>query len=228
MTPLNTVSDSKHELLEQFFASATHDASAAMCRWTDGLITLTFDEVRDIAIEDAFVELNLNDEPSTMVVLTLEGEVGVRMILMFDNDDARRLAASLLGRSPGHHVPMVHESQWSPLEKSALLETGNILGCAYMNALVRLIDAEMVPSPPYFIQDYAASVLQQALLAPAMVTDKVLICQTGFGHHVPSARTDNSGDNRDERLVGEGKQLDWRVVFIPTAEMRKAMEEAVS
>ena len=49
-----------------------------------------------------------------------------------------------------------------------------------MNALVRLIDVEMVPSPPYFIQDYAASVLQQALLAPAMVTDKVLICQTGF------------------------------------------------
>ena len=49
-----------------------------------------------------------------------------------------------------------------------------------MNALVRLIGAEMVPSPPYFIQDYAASVLQQALLAPAMVTDKVLICQTGF------------------------------------------------
>ncbi len=208
MTPLDIASDSKHELLEQFFASATHDASAAMCRWTDGLITLTFDEVRDIAVEDAFVELNLSDQPSTMVVLTLEGEVGVRMILMFDNDDARQLAASLLGKSAGS------ESAWSPLEKSALLETGNILGCAYMNALVRLIDVEMVPSPPYFIQDYAASVLQQALLAPAMVTDKVLICQTGFGHHVP--------------MVGEGKQLDWRVIFIPTAEMRKAMEEAVS
>jgi chemotaxis protein CheC len=202
LTPLNTVSDSKHELLEQFVALATHDASAAMCRWTDGLITLTFDEVRDIAVEDAFVELDLSDQPSTMVVLTLEGDVGVRMILMFDNDDARRLAASLLGRLPSN------DSLWSPLEKSALLETGNILGCAYMNALVRLIDAEMVPSPPYFIQDYAVSVLEQALLAPAMVTDKVLICQTGFRR--------------------EGKQLDWRVVFIPTAEMRKAMEEAVS
>ena len=173
-----------------------------MCRWTDGLITLTFDEVREIAVEDAFVELKLSDRPSTMVVLTLEGEVGVRMILMFDDHNARQLAASLLGRSAGC------ESQWSSLEKSALSETGNILGCAYMNALVRLIDAEMVPSPPYFIQDYAASVLQQALLASAMVTDKVLICQTGFRR--------------------EGKQLDWRVVFIPTAEMRKAMEEAVS
>jgi chemotaxis protein CheC len=137
-----------------------------------------------------------------MVVLTLDGEVGVRMILIFDNDDARQLAASLLGRRAGS------TPQWSPMEQSALVETGNILGCAYMNALVRLIDAELVPSPPYFLQDYAASVLQQALLAPAMVDDRVLICQTGFRRG--------------------GQQLDWRVVFIPTEGMRKAMEEAVS
>jgi chemotaxis protein CheC len=195
-------SDLKRELLDRFFASATHDASAAMCRWTDGLITLTFDEVREIAMEDAFVELDLAGQPSTMVVLTLEGDVGVRMILMFDNDDARQLAASLLGRAAGD------EPEWSALEKSALLETGNILGCAYMNALVRLVDVEMVPSPPYFIRDYAASVFQQALLEPAMVTDRVLICQTGFRR--------------------EGKQLDWRVIFIPTVDMRKAMEGAVN
>ena len=100
MTRLIMAPHSKRELLEQFFASATHDASAAMCRWTDGLITLTFDEVREIAVEDAFVELKLNDRPSTMVVLTLEGEVGVRMILMFDDDNARQLAASLLGSRP--------------------------------------------------------------------------------------------------------------------------------
>ena len=194
--------DQRLEVLEQFFASATHDASAAMCRWTDGLITLTFDEVREIPLEDAFTELDLNAQPLTMVVLTLEGEVGVRMILVFDNDNVRQLAASLLGREPSG------QSEWSSLEKSALAETGNILGCAYMNALVRLIGTELVPSPPYFVQDYAASVLQQALLAPAMVSDKVLICQTGFRR--------------------EGKQLDWRVVFIPTEELRKSLTEGMS
>jgi chemotaxis protein CheC len=201
MTGSNPETDLKLEVLEQLFASATHDASAAMCRWTDGLITLTFDEVREIPLEDAFAELNLNEQPLTMVVLTLEGEMGVRMILIFDNENARELAASLLRRSPST------DSEWNNLEKSALTETGNILGCAYMNALVRLIGKELVPSPPYFIQDYAASVLQQALLAPAMSSNRVLICQTGFRR--------------------EGKHLDWRVVFIPTEEMRKAMEEAV-
>lgn len=202
MTALGPAAELRLDVLEQLFASATHDASAAMCRWTDGLITLTFDEVREIPLEDASAELDLGEQPLTMVVLTLEGEMGVRMILVFDNDDARQLAASLLGKPPGRGP------EWTDLERSALAETGNILGCAYMNALVRLIGTELLPSPPYFIQDYAASVLQEALLAPAMVSDRVLICQTGF------------------RRAGE--HLDWRVVFIPTEAMRKAMEDAVS
>ena len=198
MTSLTYGLGSKHELLEQFFASATHDASAAMCRWTDGLITLTFDEVRDIAVEDAFVELNLNDQPSTMVVLTLEGEVGVRMILMFDNDDARRLAASLLGRRPTASPSGV------PGE----------VGAAGDRQYPGLCLHERPGAPDRCRDGPVAALLHPGLrgqraptgpAAPAMVTDKVLICQTGFGR--------------------EGKQLDWRVVFIPTAEMRKAMEE---
>jgi chemotaxis protein CheC len=190
------------EVLRPIFAAATHDASAAMFRWTDGLMTLTFDGVREIPLENAFLELKLGDQPLTMVVLTLDGELGARMILVFDEYDARQLAASLLGRAAAA------DGEWTAAEQSALTETGNILGCAYVNALVRLVGVELVPSPPYFIQDYAASVLDQALLTPAMAGDTVLVCQTGFRR--------------------EGKQLDWQVVFLPTEAMWKAMEGAVA
>ena len=189
------------EVLHQLFASATHDASAAMCRWTDGLITLTLDEVREIPLEDVCGELNLGDDLLTMVVLSLEGEIGGEMILTFDEENGRQLAASLLGRQIGDR------DQWSELEKSALTETGNILGCAYMNALTRLIDKELVPSAPYFIQDYGASVLQQALMTQAMTCDQALICRTGFHR--------------------EGEELNWRVLFVPTDAMRQAMEGAL-
>ncbi len=190
------------ELLHQLFASATHDASAAMCRWTDGLITLTLDEVREIPLEDVCARLNLGDDLLTMVVLSLEGQIGGEMILTFDEENGRHLAASLLGR------PSEIGAEWSELEKSALTETGNILGCAYMNALTRLIDAELVPSAPYFIQDYGASVLQQALMAQAMTCDQALICRTCFHR--------------------EGEELNWRVLFIPTDSMRQAMEGALT
>lgn len=200
MTEISVSQPTRLEFLHQLFASATHDASVAMCRWTDGLITLTLDEVREIPLEDVCSELNLGDDLLTMVVLSLEGEIGGEMILTFDEENGRELAASLLRR------PVGTEAAWSDLEKSALTETGNILGCAYMNALTRLINSELVPTAPYFIQDYGASVLQQALMAQAMTTDRVLICRTGFHR--------------------EGAELNWRVLFVPTEAMRRAMEEA--
>jgi chemotaxis protein CheC len=187
--------------LYELFASATHDASAAMCRWTNGLITVTLDQVREIALEEVSAELEIGDELLTMVVLTIGGEVGGNLILLFDNVNGRQLAASLLGREPGT------EPEWSELEKSALTETGNILGCAYVNALTRLIGTDLMPSAPYFIQDYGASVVQQAVMTQALTSDRLLLCQIGFRR-------------KDE-------QLDWRVVFVPTQGMQEAMQRSL-
>jgi chemotaxis protein CheC len=188
--------------LHELFASATHDASAAMCRWTNGLITVTLDRVREIALEDASGELGIGDELLTMVVLTMKGEVGGNLVLVFDEVQGRQLAASLLGREPES------DPQWSDIEKSALTETGNILGCAYVNALVRLIGTDLMPSAPYFIQDYGASVLQQAVMAQALTGDRLLLCQIGFRR--------------------EQEKLDWRVVFVPTRGMQEAMQRSLT
>ena len=189
------------EVLRQLLASATHDASAAMSRWTDGLITLTLDEVRELPLENVCRELNIDDSLLTMVVLSLEGELGGEMVLTFDEENGRQLAASLLGREVNQ------DPVWSDLEKSALTETGNILSCAYMNAVTRLIDHELVPSAPYFVHDFGASVLQQALMVQAMTNDKVLICRTGFHR--------------------EGEQLNWHVLFVPTDGLRNRMGSAL-
>ena len=201
MNELSSAQESKLAVLRQLFASATHDASAAMCRWTNGLITLSLDEVREIPLEDACSQLSLGDELLTMVVLSLVGQIGGEMILTFDEANGRQLAASLLGCPVNDRLP------WTDLEKSALTETGNILGCAYISAITRLIDHPLVPTAPCFIRDYGASVLEQALLAQALTCDKVLVCRTGFHR--------------------QNEDLNWRVLFIPTEAMRNAMEEAL-
>lgn len=176
--------------LEQLFSTATHDASLAMSRWTNGQITLTLDEITQLPIEDVSAALDLGDDLLTMVALTLQGELGGTMLLTFDEDNGRDLAASLLNRS------RETSPAWTEIEKSALNETGNILGCAYMNALTRFLDAELIPSPPYFLQDFGASVLQQALMTQAMTCDTATICRTTFSRC--------------------GQRLDWNVLFLPT------------
>jgi len=197
----DTMVDPSLQILQQLLVAATRDASAAMCQWTNGSISLTLDEVREIPLEDAGGVCNIGGELLTMVVLNLEGEQGGQLILAFDEENGRKLAASLLGRQ------VCTEPEWTNLEMSALNETGNILGCAYMNALTRLIDMELVPSPPYFMQDFGASVLQQAVMAQAMVSDKVLVCSTKF--------------------QCDGEKLDWNVFFVPSQELRKTMEDSI-
>ncbi|RIK77877.1 MAG: chemotaxis protein [Planctomycetota bacterium] len=172
-----------------------------MCRWTGGLISMQLDEVCEIPLEEVCAEYDFGDGPSTMIVLSLQGELGGDMILSFDDNNGRRLAATLLKQ------PLNAAAEWTPLEKSALMETGNILGCAYMNALTRLVGTQLVPSPPTFLQDYGASVLQQALVAQAMTCEKALICRTRF----------------EER----GAALDWNVFFVPSDALRAAMQDAL-
>jgi len=201
MTELRDADEGALSTLHELFASATHGASAAMCRWTNGLITVTLDQVREIALEKVGAELEIGDELLTMLVLTLNGEVGGNLILLFDEVNGRQLAASLLGCEPGT------EPEWSELEKSALTETGNILGCAYVNALTRLIGTNLMPSAPYFIQDYGASVVQQAVMTQALTSDRLLLCQIGFRR--------------------KDQQLDWRVVFVPTQGMQEAMQRSL-
>jgi chemotaxis protein CheC len=187
--------------LRELFASATHDASAAMCRWTEGVISITLDEVRQAPLEEVVLHLDLGDEPLTMVVMTLDGELGGSIVLMFDELNGRQLAASLLGRAAGN------EPEWSELEKSALMETGNILGCAYVNALTRLIGMDLRPSAPYFIQDFGASVLEQALMSQAALGDNLLLCDIGFHR--------------------QGSRLDWRVVFVPTPGLQESLTQSL-
>lgn len=196
-TQLATELDSLHQVL----STATHEASAAMCRWTDGVITMSLDEVVEVPIEDACETFDTDAAPLMMAVLTLDGDVGGTMILAFDDVNGRQLAATLLNRPPSAGP------EWTELDRSALAETGNILGCAYMNALTRLVDVELIPSPPHLIEDFGASVLQQAVVDQAAANDSVLICRTVF--------------------TRQGEQLEWDVLFVPTHSMRDAMRHAL-
>jgi len=187
--------------MDQLFSAATEDASKAMSRWTHGQITLSLEEVVEVTLEEVAQEMEVGDELLTMVVHCLEGDLGGQLILTFDDQNGRQLAASLLGREPGT------DPEWSDLEKSALCETGNILSGAYMKVLTEAIDAKLVPSAPYFMQDYGASILHQAVAAQAMLSDRLLICRTDFQR--------------------EGESLKWNVFFLPTEDLLKKLEHTV-
>ena len=193
-------------LLGEFFSAATHHASLAMCQWTSGRVTLALDELRDAPLEELAGELDIGDDLLTMVVLGVQGncvlgELGGQLILAFDDENGRMLAASLLGRD------VSTDPEWSELDQSAVMETGNILASAYLNELTRLTGRKWVPTAPYFVQDFGASVLAQVLAAQSLAGDRALICRTRFEF--------------DQR------QVNWSLFFVPSEELLQTLLAAV-
>jgi chemotaxis protein CheC len=201
MTASSPACTTRLELLRQLFAAATHEASAAMCRWTEHVITMTVDEVCELPIEEAPAVLNMHDRCLTVVLITVPGELGGDLLLAFDEQRGRRLAATLLGRAPEECDAL------GELALSALAETGNILGCAYLNALSRLLDVELIPGPPCLVHDYWASVLQQVLLTQASTADQLLVCRTNFDCATA--------------------EMDWQTLFVPTPALQQRLEQSL-
>jgi chemotaxis protein CheC len=184
---------------EQVFAPAIEKASSAMSAWTRGEVTLALDEVREAAVEDVALTLDLSDELSTLVMLAVGGDLGGQLILTFDRTNACRLIESLLGR------PVDADAPRGELEVSALQETGNILGSAYLNAMTALTGRRFWPSPPLVTEDYAMSVVEQAVMSQAMTEDRVLLCRTRFS-----------------RL---GQRVEWNLIFVPSPELLELLRE---
>ncbi len=187
--------------LDELFSEATSDASNSMSNWTNGKIELSLEKVQQLPLEEVFCEFDFGMDLLTMVVLTLDEEIGGTIILTFDEENGRQLASNLLCRAPAT------EQDWTPLEKSALCETGNILACSYVSALNRVLEQQLTPSPPSFLQDFGASVLEQSMMEQASTCDNIMICRTLFHR--------------------EGQKLDWNVFFVPNHGMREALAEAI-
>ncbi len=198
-TPLQC--DPSVAILKQFFTTATQHASAAMCHWTHGQVTLALDELHVAPLEEAMTQFEEEADLVTMVVLGVEGSDGAQLILAFDETNGRKLAASLLQREPNR------DPDWSDLEKSAVMETGNILASAYLNELTRLAGRKLVPSAPQFVQDFGASVLEQALIMQAMTSDEVMVSRTRFAFN--------------------SEEVNWKLLFFPDEELRRALHQAV-
>lgn len=75
------------------------------------------------------------------VGVRLEGLLAGHLVLALPGRDAERLSA-LLG------APLPAPGAWETLSESALMESGNIVGSAFVSAIARLLRGRLLLSPP--------------------------------------------------------------------------------
>lgn len=199
-----TLSVAQQRALHAIFERGAESASQALSRWLGRTVQLEVAEVEQTEIEQAIEAVGPGDALIAACCMGLTGRVSGELLLIFEDRAGLALADMLLNQPPGT------STVWGDLERSAAQETANIVGCAYLNALASHlpgISEPLVPGPPEFRHEFAASLLEFALLDQAIQSDRVLLVRT--------------------RFEADSAALDWSLVFVPSSATHDELLEQI-
>jgi chemotaxis protein CheC len=179
------MSGSFERLLMMIAERGAEGASQALARWLGRPVHLTVSEVQQVELAAATALLGPEDALVVSCAMDLTGRLTGQLLLVFEDRAGLALVDLLLDQPEGT------STSWGELEQSAVQETANIVGCAYLNALAAHLPTPagspssepvpLVPSPPSFRHEFAASLLEFALMDQAMIGDDPLVIWARFG-----------------------------------------------
>ncbi|MFO0911151.1 MAG: chemotaxis protein CheC [Isosphaeraceae bacterium] len=203
---MTTLSETQKRLLATIFERGAESAATALSSWLGRHVRLAVSDVEQVALEEASDLLGPGDELVGACSMPLAGGLDGQVILVFRQGSELALADLLLQQ------PIGTTTTFGELEHSAACETTNIVGCAYLNSLAAHLPAlgpsgTIVPGPPNFRQEFAASLLEFALMDQALESDRLLLVDTEFSV--------------------EETHLDWTLLFVPGPGSLRALIDAL-
>jgi chemotaxis protein CheC len=115
----------------------------------------------------------MGEESAAMVAFELQGDIphGGYILFYITRDSAVRMTNTILGLTEINR-PL------SEMDKSALLEVGNIMVSAFLDATAELLGFVMLPSPPSLTIDMAHAAMQSLIAQMQEETDEVILFST--------------------------------------------------
>lgn len=125
------------------------------------------------AVDLAHLADYIGDESAALVVFELQGEIphGGYVIFYISRSSAVRLTNTMLGMSDEGR-PL------NEMDESALLEVGNIMVSAFLDATAELLGFVMLPSPPALSIDMAHAAMQTLIAQMNDEIDEVMLFST--------------------------------------------------
>jgi len=108
------------------------------------------------------------------VYLKVSGDVSGSLLFLLPEESALALVSMLVGGDKKSRLSL------SELDKSALMEIGNILSGAFLNALGNFSNLIFLPSIPGLALDMAGAVLSTVLIETGEKSDQALVIETDF------------------------------------------------
>jgi chemotaxis protein CheC len=115
----------------------------------------------------------MGEESAAMVAFELQGDIphGGYILFYITRESAVRMTNTMLGQTEV-------DRPLSEMDESALLEVGNIMVSAFLDATAELLGFVMLPSPPSLTIDMAHAAMQSLIAQMQEETNEVLLFST--------------------------------------------------
>lgn len=142
MTPQPAIGPAELDILQELASIGCGQALSALGRLVNRRLDMDVPEVWMGQDPGAIADfLGGMGQELLAVAVRLEGLLEGHLVLALPEQDAERLALVL-----GHPVPA--DGRWDGLAESALMESGNIVGSAFVSAVAELVHRKLLLSVP--------------------------------------------------------------------------------
>jgi chemotaxis protein CheC len=114
-----------------------------------------------------------HDKLTTAVYMQLDSELECDILLLFEKEEAEKIASIMtMATSPENVSP--------EMESSAIQELANIMIGAFLSAISNFTGTKLVPKPPQLTVDSFDSIIDNFLVRQSMLSDIAIIFDTQF------------------------------------------------
>jgi chemotaxis protein CheC len=181
------------------------NAATALSQIINKRIDMTVPEVSIMPLSDVPDIVGGPDNLVAGVYLRVFGQAPGSILFIMPINSAFDLVNMLMGREKSR------DYTFTAMEESALMEIGNILASAYLNALSYFTKLTLLPSIPALAMDMAAALLSIVLIQLGQMGDHALVIETVF-------KTDDDGINGHFFLIPDPGSLASILVAIGVKE----------
>ena len=114
-----------------------------------------------------------HDSPTTAVYMQLKAEEECDILLLFDLQEARKIAAMMT------MAPSVEETD-PVLGASAIEELANILIGAFLSAMSDFTGIKLLPTPPQRVEDSFDAIIDNFLVKQSLASNEAIVFDTRF------------------------------------------------
>ena len=155
------------DVLKEMFNIGAGNAATALSQLLRTRIDMLVPEVNLLPFSQVAEPVGGPEEIVVGVYLTIAGSASGSFMFVLPVVSAANLVGTLFGRPP--------RPEFDEMERSALLETGNIMTHSFLNAIAALTGMTLAASVPDMAVDMAGAVLSLPLIRSSLNSDYALI-----------------------------------------------------